>query len=337
MAARGFRSVLLVLVVGGLAAGGWYAWRSFAGPALLEGFAVSNGRIEAERVDVATRYAGRVADVLVEEGDWVDRGQLVARMDTLELEAQLREAEAATAGAREQLARATAEIAQRQSELAYAVQEHERARMLFQKGHLAKEVLDQRTSTRRAAEAGLDAAKAGAASATASIEAAVARGERIRVMIEDSALKAPRAGRVEYRLAQPGEVLPGGGKVLSLLDLTDVYMTLFLPTREAGRLAIGAEARIVLDAAPDYVIPAKVSFVASDAQFTPRHVETAQERSKLVFRVKVQIARPLLERYAPLVKTGLPGIAHVRIVPEAVWPDSLQPRLPQTGAAADAG
>lgn len=337
MAGKGYRGVLALLALGILALGGWYGWRTLLEPAVPEGFAVANGRIEAERVDVATRYAGRVAEILVEEGDRVDRGQLLARMDTLELEAQLREAEAATAQAREQLAKATAEIAQRESELAYAVQEHDRARLLFQKGHLAEEVLDQRTSARRTAEAALEAAKAGAASATASIEAAVARAERVRVMIEDSALKAPIAGRVQYRLAQPGEVLPGGGRVLSLLDLADVYMTVFLPTREAGRLAIGAEARIVLDAAPEYVIPAQVSFVAADAQFTPRHVETAEERAKLMFRTKVQIARPLLERYAPLVKTGLPGVAYVRTAAGAAWPEALQPRLPEGDGAADAG
>lgn len=337
MIATNSRRLLLLLAVAVLAAGGWYAWRVLGGQGLPAGFAMANGRIEAERVDVAARYPGRVAEVLVEEGDPVGQGQLVARMDTLELEAQLREAEASVAQAREQLAQAAAGIAQRKSELAYAVQEHDRARQLFQKGHLAKEVLDQRTSARRAAEAALDAASAGAASATAAIEAAAARAERIRVMIEDSALRAPRAGRVQYRLAQPGEVLPAGGRVVSLLDLNDVYMTVFLPTREAGRLAIGAEARIVLDAAPEYVIPAQVSFVASEAQFTPRHVETAEERAKLMFRIKVQIARPLLERYAPLVKTGLPGVAYLRLPAAAAWPEELEPMLPEIGRVGDAG
>jgi len=84
-------------------------------------------------------------------------------------------------------------------------------------------------------------------------------------------------------VAQPGEVLPAGGKILTILDLSDVYMTFFLPETLAGRVAIGAETRVVLDAAPQYVFPAKVSFVASVAQFTPKTVETATERQKLVF------------------------------------------------------
>jgi HlyD family secretion protein len=133
---------------------------------------------------------------------------------------------------------------------------------------------------------------------------------------------------VQYRLALPGEVLAAGGKVLTLLDLTDVYMTVFLPTSEAGRLAIGAEARIVFDAAPQYVVPASVSFVASEAQFTPKYVETKSEREKLMFRVKVQLSREVLEKYAQWVKTGVTGVAYIRLDPQIEWPAKLAVALP---------
>ena len=116
-----------------------------------------------------------------------------------------------------------------------------------------------------------------------------------------------------YRLAEPGEVLAAGGKVLTVLELTDVYMTIFLPTALAGRIAVGSEARIVLDAVPQYVIPATVSFVAARAQFTPKDVETRTEREKLMFRVKVRIDPELLTKYRDQVKTGLPGVAYVRL------------------------
>ena len=151
----------------------------------------------------------------------------------------------------------------------------------------------------------------------------------MRSDIEDSTLKAARAGRVQYRLAEPGEVLPAGGKVVTTLDVSDVYMTVFLPETLVGRVAIGAEARIVLDAAPQYVIPAQVSYVAAEAQFTPKTVETASERQKLAFRVKVQIDPELLRKYRAQVKTGLPGVAYVRFDSHADWPPALQPRLPQ--------
>ena len=152
---------------------------------------------------------------------------------------------------------------------------------------------------------------------------------RAKAVLNDSTLVAPRAGRIQYRLALPGEVLAAGGKVLTLLDLGDVYMTIFLPTKEAGRLSLGSDSRIILDAAPQYVVPANVSFVAADAQFTPKYVETRTEREKLMFRVKVQIPRDVLEHYAALVKTGIPGIAYVRITSDATWPKALTVSLPK--------
>ncbi len=131
-----------------------------------------------------------------------------------------------------------------------------------------------------------------------------------------------------YRLAEPGEVIGIGGKVLTLLDLSDVYMVIFLPETVVGRIALGAEARIILDAASEYVIPAEVSFVASRAQFTPKQVETRSAREKLSFRVKLQISPELLARYEPLVKAGVPGIAYVRLDQDVEWPEHLLPRLP---------
>jgi HlyD family secretion protein len=150
----------------------------------------------------------------------------------------------------------------------------------------------------------------------------------LRTEIADGTLKAPRLGRVQYRLAEPGEVLAAGGKVLTLLDLTDVYLTLFLPETVAGRVALGAEARLVLDAVPNLVIPAQVSFVAAKSQFTPKAVETRTEREKLMFRVKVQIPPDLLRQHLSQVKTGLPGVAYVRLDPNAPWPAALQVKLP---------
>jgi HlyD family secretion protein len=114
-----------------------------------------------------------------------------------------------------------------------------------------------------------------------------------------------------------------------MVDVTDVYMTFFLPTEQAGRVTIGSEVRLVMDAVPGHVIPAKVSFVANVAQFTPKTVETEEERLKLMFRVRAQISPALLRRYLEDVKTGLPGTAYVRIDPKIPWPDFLQANLVQ--------
>jgi len=117
--------------------------------------------------------------------------------------------------------------------------------------------------------------------------------------------------------------------VLTILDLTDVYMTIFLPGADAGRLEMNGEARVILDAIPQYVIPATVSFVAADAQFTPKSVETKDEREKLMFRVKLNLAPDVLRRFISRVKTGLRGMGIVRTNSATGWPDDLQVKLPQ--------
>ncbi len=175
-----------------------------------------------------------------------------------------------------------------------------------------------------AVEAAIGAAKAQVVDAEAAVDAARAAIDSIAADANDSVLKSPRDGRVQYRVAQPGEVLAAGGRVLNLVDLGDVFMTFFLPTAQAGSIAIGSDVRIVLDAAPQYVIPAKVTFVADVAQFTPKTVETEEERLKLMFRIKAHIPAELLRKYIYQVKTGLPGVAYVRLDPGAPWPTKVQ-------------
>ena len=106
-------------------------------------------------------------------------------------------------------------------------------------------------------------------------------------------------------------------------------MTFYLPTKEAGQAAVGAEARIVLDAFPNYVIPATITYVANVAQFTPKTVETEAERQKLMFRLKANIPPELLRNYRQMVKTGVPGMAYVKVDRKAQWPANLEVRLAQ--------
>jgi HlyD family secretion protein len=315
-------AVSLAMVAGGL------AWLRLKPAPLPPGFAMSNGRIEAIQIDIATQLPGRVQQVLANEGDFVDEGQVVARMDTQTFDAQLRQAQAQIEQAHNAVTTARAVVAQRESELAYAQETLRRTEDLVAKGFASPQKRDADRAAMLSARAAWLAARSQVVETKSAVVAAQAVAERIKVDLADTVLKAPRTGRVQYRLAEPGEVLPAGGKVLSILDLADVYMTLFLPETLAGKLATGAEARIVLDAAPQYVIPAKVTFVAAEAQFTPKSVETASEREKLSFRVKAQIDPELLHRYRTRVKAGLPGVAYVRIAREAQWPESLQVKLP---------
>jgi HlyD family secretion protein len=153
--------------------------------------------------------------------------------------------------------------------------------------------------------------------------------DRIQSILDDLTLVSPRLGRVQYQLARAGEVVAAGAPIVTILDLTDVYMTIFLPAADAGRLAVGDEARIILDPVPDYVIPASVSFVAADAQFTPKTVETSDERAKLMFRIKLKIDPQLLQQFVTRVKTGVRGLGFARTKADVEWPPELQVKLPK--------
>tara|TARA_R110001592_G_scaffold341543_1_gene630735 strand:+ start:538 stop:1518 length:981 start_codon:yes stop_codon:yes gene_type:complete len=316
-------AVIVAIAIGG----GFFWWQKHQSD-LPEGFSRANGRIEAKRVDVALKFGGRIAEVLVDEGQMVAAGAVVARVDASELEAEVRAAEAATRQAVQELAQAKALFSQREGELALAKSELKRTELLAKRGFATGEVLDQRRSQEITAAAALNTARAQIASAEAAIEASEAKTAALKANLADHILIAPRRGRVQYRLAEPGEILAAGGKVVTLLDLTDVYMDVYLPTDDAGRLRFGAEARLILDAAPQYVIPATVTFVASEAQFTPKYVETKSEREKLTFRVKLQIPAEVLGKYQDVVKTGVPGVAIVRVSPAAEWPGTLAVNLP---------
>ena len=295
---------------------------------LPAGFAVSNGRLEARQVEIATKLAGRIEAVLAREGDFVEAGQIIARMDTNTLRAQLQEARAGVARARTAVGTAAAVVEQRRSELELAGRTLKRSQELVKGGFISSEKLDTDSAQMRVTVAALAAAKSLVVESKSAVTAANATVARIEADIEDSILRAPSAGRVQYRLAEPGEVLAAGGRVVDMLNLTDVYMTVFLPESLAGKLVIGADARLVLDAEPQYVIPARVTFVATEAQFTPKTVETASERDKLVFRVKAQIGPEVLRTYRARVKTGVPGVAYVRTDPSAAWPQKLAVGLP---------
>jgi HlyD family secretion protein len=318
----------LLLAAVCIAAVAAYLWWHLSAKPLPAGIIASNGRLEATEIDISTKLAGRIAAVLLQEGDFVERGQVVARMDTSVLTAQLREAQAGAERARMALATANAVVEQRRNELTLAESILRRSEQLVEGHFISTEKVDTDRAQVNVARAGQTAAVSQVAEAKAAIAVAAATVDRINADIEDSVLRAPVAGRAQYRLAQPGEVLPAGGKVIAMLDLADVYMTLFLPEDSAGRLAIGSQARLVFDSAPQYVVPARVVFVTTEAQFTPKTVETASERQKFVFRIKAQLDPQFLRQHWTEVKAGVPGVGYVQVNPAAPWPPALAIRLP---------
>lgn len=313
----------------------------------------SNGRIEAVEIAVAAKTAGRIKELLVDEGDFVEAGQLVATVASesleaqlLQAQAQLRQAQSSTVTAQSQLLQRNSEKAalqalllQRKAELAAARSRASRTGTLAQTGSVSKQLAEDNdtlvTSAKtavsavqaqlEASQAAIVSAEAQIVAAASTVDAASATVARMESELRDNQLRAPRAGRIQYRIAQVGEIVAAGGKVLSLIDVSDVHMTFFLPSAVAGRVEIGSEVRLVLDALPGVSIPAQVSYVADVAQFTPKTVETASEREKLMFRVKARIDPQLLLRHKTKVKTGLPGVAYLRLDRSAPWPESVPP------------
>jgi HlyD family secretion protein len=298
------------------------------GRTMPEGIVKTNGRLEATEVDVSSKYPGRLATLTVNEGDEVTAGQVVATISSPETEAQLRGAQQQVLKAKQDVAAAIALIAQRDSDLTFARNDYERGKALVGQGWITPQVFDQRRSKFEAAEAALAAANAQRDAAESSSKAAQADVERLQSVLADLVLVSPRSGRVQYRLARAGEVVAAGQRVLTILDLQDVYMTIYLPAHVAGNLMLGDEARVILDSVPQYVFPATISFVATEAQFTPKSVETAEEREKLMFRVKLQGDPKVLDQFHSQVKTGVRGLGFVRTDAKITWPDELVVRLP---------
>lgn len=347
--------VAIALIVAiGIAVAVWYRMKP-SGPGV--GFVSGNGRVEATEIDVATKLSGRVREILANEGDFVRAEQVLARMQIDVLDAQRDEARAQSLQAVTAVASAEAQVAARQSDTAAAramvtlrmsdldaaQRRFARTEKLAKKGAVPFQSLDDDRASVHGAEAAVKAAEAQVSAAEAGIKAAQAQVDgaesgvtasvatitRIEADILDSELKSPRDGRVQYRVAQPGEVLPAGGKVMNVVDLSDVYLTFFLPETAVGKVPLGSEVRVILDAAPNYVIPAEISYVASVAQFTPKTVETASERQKLMFRVKARFGRDLLLKNMKTIKTGLPGVAWLKLDANTAWPEELAIRIPQ--------
>ena len=316
-------------------------------------FVMGNGRIEATEVTISAKLAGRIEKIYIEEGQLVTNGQKLVEMQTDELRADLLKAKAALAEAEAKVKEAESAIAVREAEAeaakgtvaekksqlrgaenkerrfkstasgALPVTEIEDAETMVQ-SHKAQLMSAEASAQKAAAE--VESAKSRLEVARADVEAQKAAIARIEVDINDCTIVAKHDGRIQYRIAQLGEMVGAGAGILNLVDLTDVYMTLFVPEKLIGSIAQGAECRIVLDAVPGFAIPANISYISSIAQFTPKTVETDVEREKLMFRVRARIPAERLRKYIEYARTGLPGVAYVRLDPNAKWPEFLHLR-----------
>ncbi|WP_111891909.1 HlyD family secretion protein [Acinetobacter sp. MB5] len=294
---------------------------------LPEGFAGSNGRLELQRLDVATLYAGRVTQIFVNEGDTVQQNAVLAQLSSEQSNSQVMAAEAGKNRAQETVARADAEVMARQQQEKVAKLDLDNTRQLYQQALVSKAELDRRQAAYAAEVAAVKAAQAAKAEAIAAVGQAQAQIHSADSTHQDMLIRAPKAGRVEYRIAEVGNVLAAGGQVVTLLDPSDVTMTVFMPTATIGKLKVGDEARIILDGL-DAVFPGKVKFIADQSQFTPKYVETSDEREKLMYKVKLAIPSNIAMRYNLLLKGGMTGNGYVRIDQQKSWPKQWAIQLP---------
>lgn len=362
-----------------------------------EGFASSNGRLQLQNIDVASLRAGRVSQVLVHEGDLVEKGTPLVTLSSEELDTQLQGAEAAKLQAeaaklqaegrksQAQAAKARAEgavtramgtekraeggyartqggvnqadavIAAKKAQLQIALDNLNNTKALRKDNLVSIAELQQREQVYQAAKAEVLAAQAAKAQAAAGgteaqagiaeAKAAVAEAQaginqaqaginqaqsqinRVKSIQSDMYVRAPQAGRVEYRIVEVGNVIAPGSKVVTLVDPNDVYLEIFLPTDSSNQVQIGSPARIVLDGIKA-VLPAKVSFVANQSQFTPKSVETKNEREKMMYRVKLSLDPQVASRYQTLLKGGMTAQGYVQLDPSKAWSKDLEVNMP---------
>jgi HlyD family secretion protein len=180
--------------------------------------------------------------------------------------------------------------------------------------------LKQRNLALAGETGGFEAASGAIGEARGAIAQADAQIRLVSAIRADLHIRAPVPGRVEYRIAEPGAMMAPGGKLLSIINPEDVYLTIFVPSAAASRIRIGDEAR-VLPQGFTHALPARVGFVSPEAQFTPKYVETANERDNLSYRVKLQIPVEVARRYAGVLKAGMTADGFVRTDPGKEWPE----------------
>lgn len=309
------------------------AWLLARGRAPEDDGLGASGTVEATDADLGFQAAGRVSSVEVVEGATVAEGDTLAFLDTRELEAQLeaaraqREAEEARlaeleAGARTQeIAAAEAAVRSAESRAGTAGGDAERARMLFDGGAVSRQALDRAQSEHELALAALEQAREHLAltregprpealrAQRAQVAQAAAEVARAEATLANTVIVASFPGIVTRRHREPGESVTPGAPVLTLLDPTDRWVRIYVREDRIGQVRLGAPASIRSDSHPGRAYEGKVVFIGAQAEFTPRNVQTTEERTRLVYPVKVRISGdPEVH-----LKPGVPADVHIEV------------------------
>ncbi len=324
--------VIPLVLVAAAGAGAWYA---FGRAKPDESRLTASGTVEATEAQLGFQATGRIAEVAVREGDRVRAGQVLARLDPAEAEARRAQAagqvEAARAAAAElevgfrseEIAQGRAALTAATDRLANAESDYQRNRILYEGGAVSREVLDNAKTARdvarsqrtqaaeqlRLLQTGPSREKKEQGRAQLVQAQAVLRAAE--VALRNLVITAPFDGLVTVRHREPGEIVPAGSPVLTLIDPADRWVRIYVKEDRVGAVRLGSRAAITSDAFPGKAYPGEVAFIASEAEFTPKNVQTKEERVKLVYAVKVRVVGdPGFE-----LKPGLPADVRVEAAP----------------------
>ena len=325
--------VLLILIVAAGAAWWYFRGRSRAGADA--GQLAASGTVEATEAQLGFQASGQVTEIAVREGDRVRAGQVLARLDPAEARARRAQAEAQVAAARaavaelergsrsEEIGQARAASAAARDRLNDAEGDYRRARVLYDGGAISREALENAQTARDVArnqatqvEEQLRLVRNGPAreridQARAQLSQAEAALRAADVTLGNLTLAAPFDGLVTVRHREPGEIVPAGSPVLTLINPADRWVRIYVKEDRVGSVQLGSRATISSDTYPGKRYPGEVAYIASEAEFTPKNVQTTEERVKLVYAVKVRV----LEDPAFELKPGLPADVRLAGVP----------------------
>jgi len=308
--------VVLVLIA---ATAGFFVYKDVVNKGetyLLKG----NGRVEGREIVISTKFSGRVVELNADEGDVVEKGQLLAVIDSRSLVADIDAQKAKSEEILKQIAATEADIKATQSDIKFYKKEVERSKTLIKQSFSSQLELDQNVNALEKSQARLTSLEANKKALQASHKSLLASIESQEIDLGDMNIYAPASGVLLYKLVEDGEILGNNGKLFIMYNPDDLYMTIYMPSEKAGQVKLGEPAMVKLDAYPNRVFPAKVTFVAENAEFTPKEVETQQERQKLVFRVKLTLD----DNSQREAKPGMPGDGYIKLDADKDWPSYLQ-------------
>jgi HlyD family secretion protein len=359
------RTVLVVALILIVVTAGVYAVQRFVvSRGLPEGLIQANGRIEGDHITIASKFPGRVQELLVREGATVRAGQVLVHLDDVQTQARVEQARRGFEALESQVQSAHTSLAVLNLEVPLAIEtadagvssaraavararavedearrDAERMRPLIAEQAVSQQQLDQAEARWSVAKSELTTARSRLTQAVKELAQAELGWKRIRAketevaalerqrdqaeaalnevqsILDDLTITAPTSGTITTRMVDTGEVVVAGTPLLELVDLDRLYLKVYVPEAQIGKLRLDLAARIYTDAFPDQPFDATVRYIASKAEFTPKEVQTPDERVKLIYAVKLYLKDNPDHRLTP----GLPADAVIRWKDDVAW------------------